>query len=131
MVARSWVGLLPGTVYVVNELADTSMLPFELKKEFLIGSNCMINNFDTTEKVKQYISDNKINNHVILCSAASLSNFIIHDCYKDNSNNTFLDIGSCLNPLLNLEGWKYTRGYLTNYWLNSGSHFGKQVDVWS
>ncbi|MHA1941669.1 MAG: hypothetical protein ACW97P_08085, partial [Candidatus Hodarchaeales archaeon] len=65
-----------------------------------------------------------------LCSAASLSNFIIYECYKDNSNNTFLDIGSCLNPLLNLEGWKYTRGYLTSYWLNSGSPFGKQIDTW-
>ena len=31
---------------------------------------------------------------------------------------------------LNLEGWKYTRGYLTHYWLNSGDHFGSQVDEW-
>lgn len=118
-------------IYVVNELADTSKLPFNLKKEFLIGSNCMINNFDTSEKVKNYIADNNITDHIILCSAASLSNFVIYDCYKDNSNNTFLDIGSCLNPLLGLEGWKYTRGYLTNYWLDSGSPFGKQVDKWS
>jgi len=118
-------------IYVVNELADTSKLPFNIEKEFLIGSNCMIENFNTSDEVKNYIQENNIKDHVILCSAASLSNFIIHDCFKDNSNNTFLDIGSCLNPLLNLEGWKYTRGYLTNYWLNSGSPFGNQVDKWS
>ena len=117
-------------IYVVNELADTK-LPFNIKKKFLIGSNCMIDNYDTSTKVKQYIKDNNISDAIILCSAASLSNFIIHDCYKDNSNNTFLDIGSCLNPLLGLEGWKYTRGYLTAYWLNSGSPFSKQVDIWS
>ena len=118
-------------IYVVNELANTDGLPFEIEREFRIGSNCMINNFDTSEKVARYIEDNNIKDHIILCSAASLSNFIIHDCYKQNSNNTFLDIGSCLNPLLGLEGWRYTRGYLTSYWLNSHSPFGKQEDVWS
>ena len=118
-------------IYVVNELADTSKLPFEILKEFIIGSNCMINNYDTSESVRKYIEDNNITDAIILCSAASLSNFIIYDCFKDNPNNTFLDIGSCLNPLLSLEGWKYTRGYLTGYWLNSSSPFAKQVDIWS
>jgi len=118
-------------IYVVNEMADTSKLPFDIVEKFHIGSNCMINNFDTSEAVASYIRDNKIKDHVILCSAASLSNFIIHDCYKEDNNNTFLDIGSCLNPLLNLEGWRYTRGYLTSYWLNSGSPFGRQEDIWS
>ena len=109
-------------IYVVNELADTSKLPFEISKEFIIGSNCMINNYDTSESVRKYIEDNNITDAIILCSAASLSNFIIYDCFKNNPNNTFLDIGSCLNPLLSLEGWKYTRGYLTGYWLNSEAH---------
>ena len=117
-------------IYVVNELADTTKLPFSISKKFEIGSNCMIENYDTSEKVKQYIEKNKIENAVILCSAASLSNFVIYECYKNNSNNTFLDIGSCLNPLLGLEGWKYTRGYLTGYWMNSGSPFANQVDYW-
>ncbi len=118
-------------IYVVNEMADTSKLPFNIVKEFHIGSNCMIENFDTSDKVRTYIRENNIKDHVVLCSAASLSNFIIYDCFKENQNNTFLDIGSCLNPLLDLEGWKYTRGYLTSYWLNSNSPFGKQEDVWS
>lgn len=118
-------------IYVVNEMANVDNLPFDLVKTFRIGSNCMINNFDVPEKVSNYIKDNNVKDHVILCSAASLSNFITYKCFKENNNNTFLDIGSCLNPLLNLEGWKYTRGYLTSYWYNSGDHFGKQVDIWS
>ena len=118
-------------IYVVNSMANTDNLPFDLVKKFQIGSNCMINDFETADKVAQYINDNNIEDHIVLCSAASLSNFIIHKCFKENQNNTFLDIGSCLNPLLGLEGWKYTRGYLTSYWLNSGSHFGNQVDTWS
>jgi len=90
----------------------------------------MINDYNIVEEVKTYIADNNIENHIILCSAASLSNYVTYECFKENPNNTFLDIGSCLNPLLNLEGWKYTRGYLTHYWLNSGSPFGTQVDKW-
>ena len=118
-------------VYVVNELADTSKLPFEISKKFEIGSNCMINNYDTSEKVRDYIEENSIKDAIVLCSAASLSNFVIYDCFKHNQDNTFIDIGSCLNPLLGLEGWKYTRGYLTGYWLNSGSPFQRQVDIWN
>ena len=118
-------------LYVVNEMADVANLPFDIDKTFLIGSNCMINNYDTPSRVSFYIQDNNISDAVILCSAASLSNFVIYECYKENPNNTFLDIGSCLNPLLGLEGWKYTRGYLTGYWMNSGSPFTNQVDKWS
>ena len=118
-------------IYVVNSMANVSNLPFEVKKTFEIGSNCMINDYHVSENIKNYIQQNNITGHIILCSAASLSNFIIHDCFKDNDSNTFLDIGSCLNPLLGLEGWKYTRGYLTAYWMNSGSPFAEQVDVWT
>ena len=117
-------------IYVVNELADLSALPFKVKKEFRIGSNCMINNYDTVEKVKEYIEKNNIKDHIVLCSAASLSNFVIHQCFEENQNNTFLDTGSALNPYQNLEGWRFTRGYLTSYWMKSESHYGKQVDEW-
>jgi hypothetical protein len=117
-------------LYVVNESANLDGLPIEIKKDFRIGTNCMINNYGTIEEVKKYIQENDIRDHVVLCSAASLSNFIVHDCYADNPNNTFLDIGSCLNPYLEIEGWKHTRGYLTHYWLKSGSPYGEQVDIW-
>ena len=117
-------------LYVVNENANVDKLPFSVDHSFHIGSNCMINNYDTVEEVKSYIGDNNIQDAIILCSAASLTNYVIYECFKENSNNTFLDIGSCLNPLLDLEGWKHTRGYLTSYWLNSSSPFGRQVDQW-
>jgi len=117
-------------LYVVNELATVKDLPFKIKKTFEIGSNCMINDYNVVEDVKQHINANELSDHIVLCSAASLSNYIIHECYRENNQNTYLDIGSCLNPLLGLEGWKFTRGYLTSYWLNTQSHFGSQEDIW-
>jgi len=117
-------------IYIANKLANLSGLPFKIKKHFQIGRNCPVNDYDTVEKVRSYIEDNDIRDHIVLCSAASLSNYITHECFKDNSNNTFLDIGSCLNPYLELEGWKHTRGYLTHYWLNSGSPYGDLKGTW-
>lgn len=117
-------------VYVVNENANISNLPFDVKKTFTVGSNCPVNDFDLPEKIATYIKEKDIIDHIVLCSAASLSNFVIHKCFKENPNNTFLDIGSCLNPLLDLEGWVYTRGYLTSFWLNSQDIHGKQIDYW-
>lgn len=117
-------------LYIVNENANVMKLPFDVEKSFIIGSNCMVNDYNIVEEVMEYIEAKDVNNAIVLCSAASLSNFVIHECFKNNQNNTFLDIGSCLNPLLDLEGWKYTRGYLTSYWMSSGSPFGRQVDIW-
>lgn len=117
-------------IYVANKKANISKLPFEVKKHFAVGSNCMINDYNLAEEIKVYIDNNEVRDYIILCSAASLSNVITYECYKNNSNNTFIDIGSCLNPLLDLEGWKHTRGYLTSYWLNANSPFSSQVDVW-
>lgn len=117
-------------IYIANENANLSRLPFKVEKHFSVGSNCMINDYDTASKVRKYIADNNTKDNIVLCSAASLSNVVTYECFRENQNNTFLDIGSCLNPLLELEGWKYTRGYLTSYWLNANSPFGSQVDFW-
>ena len=117
-------------LYVANKKAKIYSLPFDVKKVFEIGTNCVINDYGTAEDVRNYIEENNIENHIILCSAASLSNYVIYECFKENQNNTFIDIGSCLNPLLGLEGWVHTRGYLTHYWLDKHSPFGTQVDVW-
>lgn len=117
-------------IYIVNENANITKLPFQIRKAFRVGSNCQVNNFNLGKSVVQYIKENKLTNSIVLCSAASLSNFVIYDCFKHNPKNTFLDIGSCLNPLLDLPGWVHTRGYLTSYWLGSNSPYGSQVDVW-
>jgi len=117
-------------IYVVNKLANVDNLPFSINKIFPIGSNCMINDYDKVDEIKEYINTNDIKDAIVLCSAASLSNAVIYECFKENNNNTFLDIGSCLNPLLGLEGWKYTRGYLTSYWLGHNNHYSSQRDTW-
>ena len=103
-------------VMVVNEKANLNTLPFKVKKTFKVGYNCMINNYDTVEQVKNYIKDNKIKNHLFLFSAGSLSNLLCHELYKFNSINTYIDIGSSLNPFM---GCPLDRRYLRQFWANS------------
>ena len=117
-------------IFVLNEAADITQLPFDVEKTFRVGSNCMVNNFDMVETICDYIKKNSIEDHIILCSAASLSNYIIHKAYETSDKNTYLDIGSSLNPFMNLEGWKYSRGYLQHHWLGMINQYGTKVDIW-
>ena len=93
-------------VLIINEAADISKLSFKVKKEFRIGQNCMINNYDIIEEIKKYIESKEIKDTVFLSAASSLSNMIIHQCYAAYPDNTYLDIGSALNPLISGVGGK-------------------------
>jgi|TARA_R110000796_G_scaffold86611_2_gene187339 hypothetical protein len=119
-------------IYVVNELADLTELPFKVKKDFRVGTNCIVNNINTIDEVLEYMDKENAKDYLVLCSASALSNYIIHEGFKKFENNTFLDVGSNLNPYLGdkIQGWKVNRGYLTHYWLKSGSPYGDRVDYW-
>lgn len=103
-------------VLVVNENAVVDRLPFPVKKVFNVGYNCMINDYDTVDKVKNYIKENNIKNHLFLFSAGSLSNLLCYHLYKEYPKNTYIDIGSSLNPYM---GFPLDRRYLRQYWINS------------
>lgn len=119
-------------IFICNEASKFDELPFEVIKHFAIGSNAMINDYDIIEEIKLYIDDNNIEDHVFLFSAASLSNLIIHQLYEVNKKNTYIDIGSTLNPLMGLEGWTGTRTYLNQYWNSTGDKSQlEMVDVWT
>ena len=73
---------------------------------------------------------NDIKDHTFLFSAASLSNLLIYDLYKEFDNNQYIDIGSALSPLLGLKGWRGTRVYLRCYWEGERNPIITQEDSW-
>lgn len=83
-----------------NAIIKDWSLPFRPVKDFRVGPNCIINDYPLIEDILSYIRDNEIENHIFLCSASSLSNMIIHQCYEQFPNNTYIDIGSSLNPFI-------------------------------
>ena len=117
-------------VYTCNKLANLDKLPLKLKKDFRVGQNCHINNLNLVNEMKEWISKNNIEDHLFLFSAASLSNILIYELYKEFPNNTYMDIGSTLNPMLDLDGWKGSRDYLRGYWMNEVNQYYYQECIW-
>jgi len=119
-------------IFICNEASKFDELPFKVVKHFPIGSNAMINNYGIIEDIKNYINSNNIEDHVFLCSAASLSNLIIHQLYEMNNKNTYIDVGSTLNPLMGLSGYTGTRTYLNQYWNDETDKSQLQIiDHWT
>lgn len=117
-------------IIVCNENATFENLPFQVKKDFRVGSNCMINDYGLIEEMKEYVSKNNIKDHIFLFSAATLSNFLIYELYKEFDQNQYIDIGSSLSPLLGLQGWRGTRVYLRCYWDGEQNAIINQEDSW-
>jgi len=115
------------TVIVCNENANINTLPFPIVKDFRVGYNCFINNYGIIEDIKNYISDNNIENHLFLFSASSLSEVAIHQLYEFNDKNTYLDIGTCLNIFLRIS---IDRNYLRGFWLGSGEADVRKFNTW-
>ena len=89
-----------------------------------------VRNIKIVEEMKDWATEVKPTNHLFLFSAASLSNLLIHELYKEFPNNTYLDVGSTLNPLLGLDGWKGSRGYLRGYWLKQPDAYSSKECIW-
>ena len=111
-------------------MANVDNLPFEVKKTFRIGNNCHVNDYTLIEEVKNWVKDNNIKNHLFLFSAATLTNYMIYELYKEYEQNTYLDIGSTLNPLMDMTGWVSSRAYLRAYWMKENNQYINMKCVW-
>jgi hypothetical protein len=117
-------------VIIINEAANLEKLPFTIEKDFRVHENCFINDYNLIEEIKKFIFENKIENTIFLISAASLSNLLVHQLFEFNDKNTYIDIGSTINPIVEMEGWKGSRDYLKEYWLNSPRNYLDKICIW-
>lgn len=118
-------------VYVCNEVANLKKFPLHnLVKDFRVGNSCHVTNIGLVEDMKSWVKQDGITNHLFLFSAASLSNILIYELYKEFPTNTYMDIGSTLNPMLDMDGWKGSRGYLRGYWMKQPDPYANRECVW-
>lgn len=117
-------------IIVVNKSANINKLNFEIVKDFRVGQNCFINDLHIIDELIKFIEENDISDHLFLISAASLSNLIIHKLYSSFPKNTYFDIGSTLNPIMEMEGWKGSRVYLREYWMNEPKRYLNMICQW-
>lgn len=99
-------------VFVGHEHADLSKLPF-IVRDFRVGYNAMINDYDKIAVIESWIENHSIRDHVFIFSASSFSNLAIHRLYAKYEGNTYIDIGTCLSPLINMPD---DRDYLKKFW---------------
>lgn len=103
---------------VANECSNISNLPFEVSKFYPIKKNAWVEDLHVIEEIKNMNTENEL----YLFCAGPFGNILAHQLWKHNKKNTYLDIGSTLNPFLETEGFK--RGYLY------GSEDVNKVCVW-
>jgi hypothetical protein len=113
-------------VFVGHESADTSKLPF-IKKDFRVGYNAFINDYDKIDIIRQWIKENNITNHVFLFSASTFTNLAVYELFRDFPNNSYIDIGTCLTPIMSMPT---ERDYLKGFWSYRGSQSLNQICVW-
>ncbi len=113
-------------VYLVsNDASNLDNLPFEVKKHFKIGKNAWVSNNSLKNEIVDFIKSKDVKDSLFLFCAGPFGNILVSNCWKNNKNNTYIDIGSTLNPFLLGENGK-NRGYLRE---KTGTR--QKICVWS
>lgn len=100
-------------VYLIaNENATVEKLPFSIERFYPISNNAWINNSDLIQKIKKDIDEGDIKNSLFLFCCGPFGNILCHELTNHNDKNTFLDIGSTLNPFF---GTGFFRGYYNEH----------------
>ena len=100
-------------VMICSENASLGDLPFEVVKDFRVGQNCIINDHHLIDEIADWITSNRIEDHVFLFSASSLSEILIYKLFKLCDKNSYIDIGTTLHKWM---GLSLQRDYLKAYW---------------
>ncbi|MBN1382079.1 MAG: hypothetical protein JXA41_10415 [Deltaproteobacteria bacterium] len=114
------------TVFVCNEKADLSVLPF-LVKDFRVGYNAMVQDYGLIEVIRSWISENNVEGHLFLFSASSFSKIAIHQLYDYCDRNTYIDVGTTLNPFMDM---RIDRTYLKSFWLGERGKDINKICIW-
>lgn len=105
-----------GEAYVVclkDAKFNPESLPFKVLGRFDVPYNAW-NDDSTYNTMRKYILENKISNQKFMVCAGIAACTIIHKLAKEFPNNTFVDVGSPLDPLIGLgKTRRYLKGQAT------------------
>ncbi len=113
-------------VFICHEKADLTDIP-SLVKDFRVGYNAMVNDYEKIEDIAQWIEQKNIEGHLFLFAASAFSKMAIHQLYARYPNNTYIDIGTTLNKFIKMP---MERSYLESYWLGKKGDDLDKVCQW-
>lgn len=100
-------------VYLIaNENSNINNIPFEIKTFYPISNNAWVHNRGLIDTIKKDIDHGSIENALFLFCCGPFGNILCHELTDHSDKNTFLDIGSTLNPFF---GTGFYRGYYRDY----------------
>ncbi len=113
-------------VFVGHKDANITKFPFFVK-DFRVGYNAFINDYDKIDEIRKWIKENNIKNHVFLFSASTFTNLAVYELFRDFPDNSYIDIGTCLTPMMNMP---IERDYLKRFWCYVGGGDLNKICVW-
>jgi hypothetical protein len=114
-------------VFIGHEKANLDRLPFFVK-DFRVGYNAMINDYGKIEDIAKWIRTNNVKNHLFLFSASTFTNLAVYELFKEFPDNTYIDIGTCLTPMMDMPTH---RGYLQAFWNYQQNQDIQKICVWN
>jgi len=103
---------------VANKNSKIENLPFSVEKFYPVENSAYIHNLDLIDEINK----EKYSDKLFLFCAGPFGNILAYKLFENNKNNTYLDIGSTLNPWLQSEGFK--RGYY------NGEFYANKTCIW-
>lgn len=91
---------------VANKKSKIENLPFAVEQFYPIEYDAWVHNCDLVDE----IIESRVQDKLFLFCAGPFGNILAHRLWEANKGNTYLDIGSTLNPWLESAG--FMRGYL-------------------
>jgi hypothetical protein len=79
---------------VTHKDTNLSNLPFAVERFFPIDYNAWIVNRELPDQILKEKPEDKL----FLFAAGSFANILVHKLWRENQSNTYLDVGSTLNP---------------------------------
>lgn len=84
---------------VTHKNTNLDNLPFKVEKFYPIEYNAWVLN----RNLPEIILEKDLKDKLFLFAAGSFANILAHKLWKNNKNNTYLDVGSTLNPWTQIE----------------------------
>jgi len=106
-----------------NRKANIDNLPFKPYAYFPIDNNAWEKNWNYIEEAKLLIDSLDHDGYLFLFCCGPFGNILCHQLTKHNPDNTYLDIGSTLNPLLQSEEFQ------RHYYMGDNI-YSRQVCTW-
>lgn len=110
-------------VLFCNENGKTENLPFTPFITFHVKHNAWEYNWNFIEEAKFFITTQNIKDMIFLFCCGPFGNILCHQLTQHEPENTYLDIGSTLNPYLQ------SAGFERDYYIGN-NYFSNMVGVW-